>query len=82
MISWMARIFNSCEEKGMNQVYVRLIVYGLTTGAAMVPLAWMNWGVTYHSDTTDLVINLNAFGAAIAAAAVANFAVYQKWGVK
>lgn len=66
----------------MNSVYVRLAAYGLTTLAAMIPMAWLDWGVSYDAATHVLSVNLDALAAAVATSGITNLAIFRKWGVK
>jgi hypothetical protein len=66
----------------MNAVYIRVAVYGLTTLAALIPMAWLNWGVSFDGATHVLTVNLDALGAAAATALAANLGILKKWGIK
>lgn len=65
----------------MNNVYVRLILYVLSTVLAMVPAAWAGF-VAYDSAQQIVTISLPGLAAMIATALAGSTGVFKIWGVK
>lgn len=65
----------------MNSVYVRLLVYVLSTVAGMVPAGWAGW-VSYDEAAQLVQISLPGLAAAIAGGLGLSGAIFAKWGIK
>lgn len=65
----------------MNNVYVRLILYVLSTVLAMVPAAWAGF-VTYDAAHQLVTISLPGLASMIATALAGSAGVFKVWGVK
>jgi len=65
----------------MHPVYIRLIVYVLSTVAGMIPAAWAGW-ISYDAAAGMLQISVQGLGGAIAAGLALALGVFKKWGVK
>lgn len=65
----------------MTNVYVRLIVYVLSTIAGMIPAAWAGW-ISYDAAAGMLHISIEGMGGAAFAGLAASVAVFRRWGVK
>ena len=65
----------------MHPVYIRLIIYVLSTVAGMIPAAWAGW-ISYDATAGMLHISVQGLGGAIAAGLALALGVFKRWGVK
>lgn len=65
----------------MNLVYIRLIVYVLSTVFAAIPASWAGW-IDYDAVNQTVTISLQGLSSAIVGGLGMTFAVFKKWGVK
>ena len=62
-------------------VYVRIVMYVMSSILAMVPLSWSSW-VTFNPETQMLSISIEGLAGAAVLGLVGAFAVFRRWGVK
>lgn len=65
----------------MNPVYIRLILYVLSTLAGLIPAAWAGW-VSYDAATHVLSVNVEGLLMALAGGLTVSGGIFAKWGVK
>lgn len=65
-----------------NIVYIRLIVYVLSSLLGLIPPALTGWGVSFDAAAGVLSVNIEALAAAIATAFTASGVIFKLWGTK
>ena len=65
----------------MNAVYIRIVVYVLSTVLGMIPAAWADF-VAFNADTGTLVVQIEGLVIAVTGALAASSLVYRIWGDK
>lgn len=65
----------------MPAIYIRLIVYVLSTLAGMIPAAWAGW-ITYDAAAGMLHVSIEGLVGAIAAGLALSGGVFARWGVR
>jgi len=65
----------------MNNVYVRLVLYALSTVAAMIPASWAGY-IVYDATSQMLQISLPGLAAAIVGGLGLSSVVFRRWGVR
>lgn len=63
----------------MNLVYLRLLIYVLSTLAGMIPAGWAGL-VSYDATAGVLVISLEGMAAAVAVGLGGSVAILRRWG--
>ena len=66
---------------GFDAVYLRVVLYALSTVFAMIPLSWGSW-VSYDAASQMLHISAPGLAAAIVMGTVSAIAVFKRWGAK
>lgn len=65
----------------MNPVYIRLIVYALSSLLTMLPLSLSSW-VSYDAASQMLSVSIPGLAAAIVGGLAMSGAVFARWGKK
>jgi len=65
----------------MNPVYIRLIVYALSTLAGLMPAAWAGFAA-YDAVAGTVTISIEGLATMLAVGVTASGAVFARWGVK
>lgn len=66
----------------MNNVYLRLALYVLSTFLSLIA-AWLaGWGVLWDGDAQSLTIHLPTLLTAVGGAVAASWSIFARWGVK
>lgn len=64
----------------MKNVYVRLVLYVLSTAAAMIPASWAGY-IVYDAANQVLQISLPGIAAAIVGGMGVSGVIFKRWGV-
>jgi hypothetical protein len=65
----------------MNIVYIRLIVYALSTLAGLMPAAWAGFAA-YDAVAGTITISIQGLATMIAVGLTATASVFARWGTK
>lgn len=65
----------------MNAVYIRLIVYTLSTVLGMIPAAWAGW-IAYDASAQVLSVSIPGLVAAAVAGLAVTGGIFARWGIK
>lgn len=64
-----------------NAVYIRLIVYALSTLLGMIPAAWAGW-ISYDEAAQVLSVSVPGLVTAAVAGLAVTGGIFARWGVK
>lgn len=65
----------------MNPVYIRLLIYVLSTLFGLIPASWAGW-VAYDAAAQVITVSVPGLATAIAVALTTTLAVFRRWGTK